>query len=242
MLVRPTVIRVLGSLFFFVTSAMPAHAIMIDSYAGSYTVDSDSYDDRLFTDRTRTVITEEGSAIFSSGHARLVSSDSLGYESFSIDIATQVAGSVDGTDAGLSDAFFIDFVSPLPATSTLFLNFQLDVFDINGSSSTGLRADESVPGPGLMFSFANLIGSADLTVIEAVVLSVRGYDAVSTAFEIEIDSLRTDGSSTEHGGGSVPEPSTLILFGAGIAGLSLFRRRSSLYCPEDRLHTTYASV
>ena len=103
-------------------------------------------------------------------------------------------------------------------------DFQSDTFGAFNATVNGI----SEP-----FSFAD---GRDITLIHSIVLSAAELDAANLAGQVDLN-LDRNGSGdfvafdwfevigTTSGTGSVPEPITLSLFGAGLAGAAAMRRR-----------------
>lgn len=103
-------------------------------------------------------------------------------------------------------AFFADFLYA-GNDSQLDLTLQL---------AGGGSADVLVPGPGTGAASFGFISTAD------AITSIRFNNSVNDGFYV--DNLSGAGASTVSG---VPEPSTFALFGLGLAGLGLSRRKRS---------------
>lgn len=92
-----------------------------------------------------------------------------------------------------------------------------------GGGSGGLFAGESGTG-SFTLSFASPVSALTLSDFYVRYQSITGVPGVSSASGAGTISSSTGGSTTS-GGTPVPEPGMLGLFGAGIVGLALARRR-----------------
>jgi len=230
--------RVLIAYIFFATFSFPAGAVVIDSYNGSYEVLEGATHLHSGADYTRQVRADSGDVFLGSGHARFAFGTT---DQFDATISTQHNFGLDLTDGGLSDTVYLDFVDDLG--TGYFILLQLQVTDTFGNSyswfgPTGLAGPDSA-----FFELESAISSVvDVTSIEQVRLEVSASGFSNASVVPELDELYTAAAPSELPRGSVPEPSTFMLFGVGIAGLNLFRRRSGFHLLEVRLHTNSASA
>lgn len=98
-----------------------------------------------------------------------------------------------------------------------------------GGGSGGLTAGQSGTGD-FTLSFASPVSAltlSDFYVRYQSITGVPGVTSASGAGTISSSTSSTSGGSTTSGGTTVPEPGMLGLFGAGIIGLALARRRRS---------------
>ncbi|OYU37335.1 cistern family PEP-CTERM protein [Novosphingobium sp. PASSN1] len=96
-----------------------------------------------------------------------------------------------------------------------------------GGGSGGLTAGQSGTGD-FTLSFASPVSAltlSDFYVRYQSIVGVPGVSSASGAGTISSSTSSTSGGSTTSGGTQVPEPGMLGLFGAGIIGLALARRR-----------------
>ena len=96
-----------------------------------------------------------------------------------------------------------------------------------GGGSGGLTAGQSGTGD-FTLSFASPVSAltlSDFYVRYQSITGVPGVTSASGAGTISSSTSSTSGGSTTSGGTEVPEPGMLGLFGAGIIGLALARRR-----------------
>jgi hypothetical protein len=86
--------------------------------------------------------------------------------------------------------------------------------DLTLQFASGGSADVHVPGPGTDAASFGFVSTTD------AITSIRFNNSVNDGFYV--DNVSAAGASTVSG---VPEPSTFALFGLGLAGLGLSRRK-----------------
>lgn len=122
-------------------------------------------------------------------------------------------GTADVTDGGTS--LFLEFAVRSDLDATVTVNFlsggstSSAVFNVTG---TGTGAGD--PFQFLNVPLANLVGSADLTAVDALSVLIDG----PASLDLQLDTLRTVATP-------IPEPGTLALLGIGLAGLARSSRR-----------------
>ncbi|GEO00601.1 hypothetical protein NSE01_24330 [Novosphingobium sediminis] len=94
----------------------------------------------------------------------------------------------------------------------------------SGGGSGGLTLGQTGTG-SFVLSFASPVSALTLSDFYVRYQSITGIPGVSSATGAGTISSSTSGGSTSTGGTPVPEPGMLGLFGAGIVGLALARRR-----------------
>jgi hypothetical protein len=94
----------------------------------------------------------------------------------------------------------------------------------SGGGSGGLTLGQTGTGT-FTLSFASPVSALTLSDFFVRYQSITGIPGVSSASGAGTISSSTSGGSTSTGGTPVPEPGMLGLFGAGIIGLALARRR-----------------
>ncbi len=94
----------------------------------------------------------------------------------------------------------------------------------SGGGSGGLTLGQTGTGT-FTLSFASAVSALTLSDFYVRYQSITGIPGVSSATGAGTISSSTSGGSTTTGGTPVPEPGMLGLFGAGIIGLALARRR-----------------
>lgn len=156
--------------------------------------------------------------------ADLISQGGLDYSS--ANPLTNVFGTIEGTGSikiSLTDGDIANFSSLV--VNTVGGRGSVDQINIEGLNSTGavLSSENFAPG-----------GTADLTALfgndAALLLTTINISGApvsdATFFGNQVIFSDTGVPATSGGTTNVPEPGTLALFGAGLAGLVYFRRRA----------------
>ena len=121
----------------------------------------------------------------------------------------------DFTDGGISDRFVFDVTSLTGA-----VNVAVSVFGISGVSGNSFGTFDITQAGNFEVPFAsltpsNVTGAADFAAVQAVLFNFGDIDREE---EIVLNDIST---------APIPEPSTMLLFGSGLAGLAAWRYRKS---------------
>ncbi|MBU1665064.1 MAG: hypothetical protein KKG92_06650, partial [Gammaproteobacteria bacterium] len=125
-------------------------------------------------------------------------------------------GGLDITDAGAATGVFIKLlVTDLPLVSLKF-----DVVSAGGTSSRSVLFTSAMSGIDLYVPFADFVGSADFSHLNAFKLTMDGAIGWDAAF----DTIRTAVAPLSTSASQLPEPTPLALLGLGLVLLGLSQR------------------
>jgi len=121
----------------------------------------------------------------------------------------------DFTDGGFSTGILLSLMSPLDNIMDIVFN----VSDGGNTSSFTTAYPDGASGNDFFLAYADFVGSADITAVASASIEIS---SPNVGFDVQINSIETRPAPLV----SVPEPSVILLLGAGLLGFSASSMRS----------------